>query len=360
MTKQTEDPSRSVHTNESAEQDLRHAELSVKRLELRARRAAAARDWINARAPWWRKADPLVLAIAAGTLTLFGNLAVAVYNGATTRTVEAERSKNALNLEKAKNKVSLILQAVSTNDAQTAQRNILFFLDAGLLKDDDKNRIRNAASKYSPVLPSQTGAVTPVPIDPEGYETAFWSSELRPELVAEIDRSVDKIVENRSRLETVGRSVKVPWYVIGALVMLETTGRFDSHLHNGDPLTGKTVRVPKGRPPIWPPPAGVDPWVYSAEDALGLANFTQLDEQRLGEVLFRLEQYNGLGMRARGLPSPYLWSGTTFYVRGKWIGDNILDVNAISHQIGAAAILRRMHDRKIIDLKAAAASAAQP
>jgi hypothetical protein len=35
-----------------------------------------------------------------------------------------------------------------------------------------------------------------------------------------------------------------------------------------------------------------------------------------GGALTLLEQYNGLGYANRGLPSPYIWSGTDRYLKG--------------------------------------------
>ncbi len=70
-------------------------------------------------------------------------------------------------------------------------------------------------------------------------------SPARQETVAQ---SVRKILSNRARYERITKSMTMPWYFLAIIHGLEADFRFDSHLHNGDPLTGRTVRVPAGRP----------------------------------------------------------------------------------------------------------------
>jgi lysozyme family protein len=65
----------------------------------------------------------------------------------------------------------------------------------------------------------------------------------------------------------------------------------------------------------------------------------RLDHRR---ALPLLEQYNGLGYAAMGIPPPYLWASTNQYSHGKYIADGHFDPNAIDHQIGCAALLGRM------------------
>jgi hypothetical protein len=55
-----------------------------------------------------------------------------------------------------------------------------------------------------------------------------------------------------------------------------------------------------------------------------------------------LERYNGLGYASRGLPSPYIWSGTDQYKSGKYIRDGVYDPNAVDRQLGCAGLLISM------------------
>jgi hypothetical protein len=61
--------------------DVAAEELAVKREELAARRVEAQQKIAAANAPWWRGATPLSVAVAAGALTIMGNIAAALYTG---------------------------------------------------------------------------------------------------------------------------------------------------------------------------------------------------------------------------------------------------------------------------------------
>jgi lysozyme family protein len=340
--------------------DLAADERALRREELAARREEAQAKLRAAAAPVRRATDPLVLAVVAGILTLAGNTLLAYYNSNATIVQERTKADNALKqeerkaaddlaLEREKAKATLILQAVATNDPDAARRNLLFFLDGGLIKDDGQ-KIHKALEKYAPVLPSSSGqASRPPPSSTNDYETAFWEATLRPEWANQLDSVLSKIIDARPRLERVAQPAHTPWYIIGVIWSLETGGNFSVHLHNGDPLSHQTVHVPKGRPENWPPPPGVDPWEYSAADALGLYYLDKLEGVPLGEVLRRLERFNGLGYQKRGLFSPFLWTGTDLYEKGKYVSGELV-ADAVSTAPGAAALLRRLHDRKIIDL----------
>jgi lysozyme family protein len=64
-------------------------------------------------------------------------------------------------------------------------------------------------------------------------------------------------------------------------------------------------------------------------------------------MLFKMEQFNGFGYRVKGINSPYLWSFSNHYSKGKFTRDGFFDPNAVSKQIGAAVLLRRMSERQI-------------
>jgi hypothetical protein len=67
-------------------------------------------------------------------------------------------------------------------------------------------------------------------------------------------------------------------------------------------------------------------------------------------TLYQLERYNGWGYRLyhRDVLSPYLWSYSCHYSCGKYVADGKWSATAVSKQIGAAVLLRRMLDRAII------------
>ena len=93
-------------------------ESYVRTAELAARRAEAEAKLKAASAPWWGKADALVLAVAAGAFGLAANVWVAWYNAGNQIKQEQLKAASALELEREKAKSALIVQAVSTDDAE--------------------------------------------------------------------------------------------------------------------------------------------------------------------------------------------------------------------------------------------------
>ena len=67
-------------------------------------------------------------------------------------------------------------------------------------------------------------------------------------------------------------------------------------------------------------------------------------------ALDRWERYNGLGYRKFNINSPYLWSYTNQYSKGKFVADGKFDANAVSAQCGAAAMLRELVNRGAVTL----------
>ena len=139
----------------------------------------------------------------------------------------------------------------------------------------------------------------------------------------------------------------MPWYFIGIIHSLECSCNFRQHLHNGDPLTARTVHEPKGHPEFGVPPFL---WEDSAKDSLAFEHFTRQIDWNLAATLYRFEAYNGPGYHERGLNSAYLWSFSQHYTKGKFVSDGKWSATAVSRQCGAAVLLRRMVERGIAQL----------
>jgi len=131
--------------------------------------------------------------------------------------------------------------------------------------------------------------------------------------------------------------VGVPWVFVGVIHGMECGFNFAGHLHNGDRLTARTVNVPKGRPKDSEPPFT---WLQSALDALRLKKLDSVTDWSVPHMLYLLEGYNGFGYRRRAMPSPYLWSFSNVYEKGKFVMDGKFDPNAVSKQCGAALMLK--------------------
>lgn len=178
------------------------------------------------------------------------------------------------------------------------------------------------------------------------YEQLWDTMEVRLEHLASVRMRAADILQShrRQRYETVQSQTEVPWMVIARIHYLEADTSFRGHLHNGDPLTARTVRVPVGRPRISAPPFS---WEDSAVDAIEMKQASEISSWSIPECLFCFERYNGWGYRngdgchtTPASRSPYVWSFTTLYQRGKYIRDHVFDGNAVSGQMGVAAILR--------------------
>ena len=174
------------------------------------------------------------------------------------------------------------------------------------------------------------------------YEGLFASAILRHERDEMTGWHLRMLLNSRSRYEQVASLTGVPWYFIGVIHGLEASFNFRAHLHNGDfPLSRRTRQVPSGRPRVWLPPAD---WASSARDALKLLGFTGQKDWSLARTLYRLEVYNGLGYRPYGVPTPYLWSFSNHYSRGKFVADGRWNAAARSQQCGAAVMLKSLQD----------------
>ncbi len=174
------------------------------------------------------------------------------------------------------------------------------------------------------------------------YVRLFASATLQPERDEMAKWHLKMLLNSRARYEKVASLTGVPWYFIGVTHGLEASFNFRAHLHNGDfPLSRRTRQVPSGRPRVWLPP---DDWTSSARDALALLGFTGQKDWSLSRTLYRLEAYNGLGYRSYGVPTPYLWSFSNHYARGKFVADGKWNANARSQQCGAAVMLKLLDD----------------
>lgn len=179
-----------------------------------------------------------------------------------------------------------------------------------------------------------------------GYRVLYDSSELmvspfRPDLVAAISIIQSQEAEYRKAAAT----SRVPWIVIACVHFRESTLRFDRHLHNGDPLSNRTVHVPAGRPAA-PPAWGSMPyaWHESASDAL--SGIWKPDSWSLETALEFFERYNGLGYRFKhGINSPYVWACTSAYTSGLYVTDGTFDPAQADHRPGCAAILKALEVR---------------
>lgn len=179
------------------------------------------------------------------------------------------------------------------------------------------------------------------------YKEMFDESQVDYQKLPEIENIAYSIRMHRGIYQEIESATQIPWYVIAAIHNLESSLNFHTHLHNGDPLTGRTVHVPRGRPysdPIMGPGKPYT-WKESAIDALGKSALwtpSKAVNWTVAQCLEFMERYNGLGYAERDLNTPYLWSGTNLYTKGLFVADDKFDPNAVSKEIGAVALLKVM------------------
>ena len=181
------------------------------------------------------------------------------------------------------------------------------------------------------------------------YYTLFNTCQIKSEKLSEINFITGKIISNKNRYETVAKALKIPWYFISLIHCMEASMRFDKHLHNGDPLTARTTHVPAGRPATGTPPFT---WEESAKDALIMKKLDQWTNWTIPGILYKLEGYNGFGYRSNHpeVLTPYLWSFSNHYSKGKYVADGTFSETAVSKQAGAAVILRRLAELQEVKL----------
>jgi len=188
------------------------------------------------------------------------------------------------------------------------------------------------------------------------YGLLWDSMTIRATKAADINSTANKIIANKARYEEVQSALGVPWFMVGAIHAMECGLRFDRHLHCGDPLTARTVHVPKGRPVSNPKDGKCYSWLESAMDALTMKNLQAIKVWSVERICFELERYNGWGYRNYHSEtlSPYLWSGSNHYSQGKYIADGKWSATAVSGQSGAMALIKRVSE---LDASVAAALA---
>jgi|GEM_PF-4102424 len=181
------------------------------------------------------------------------------------------------------------------------------------------------------------------------YERLWANVAVRPERNVTLDWYVNQVVANKTRYMKLQETTGVPWYWIGITHGLEGSFDFTSHLHNGDSLSAPTWQVPAGRPLTGRAPFT---WEFSAADALAMKSYNRSwgDWSVPALLAYSFERYNGFGYRSKGINSPYLWSFSYHYTKGKYTFDGFYDPTAVSAQAGAMTILRRGMDRGAFSL----------
>ncbi|WP_239618310.1 hypothetical protein [Cohnella mopanensis] len=149
-----------------------------------------------------------------------------------------------------------------------------------------------------------------------------------------------KIYEkNKKTYEKISKETGFPPELIAALHYRESTGNFNKYLQNGDPLGKPTTHVPKGL------------LYYTFEESAVAAlteskfvNYRDLFEidancKDIAAMTAFAECYNGLGYYNKNKVSPYAYSGTNVYTKGKYTDDGVYSPNVVDGQPGVYILL---------------------
>lgn len=225
----------------------------------------------------------------------------------------------------------------------------------------------NDFADAGPAAPPPPPAADPLPPTTVPQVSADWSENYRQlwstlafsssDWQKQATAIAQKIVANQARYAAAVAGTSVPWWFVAVVHCMECSMRFDQHLHNGDPLSGRTVQIPPGRPVTGAPPFT---WEQSALDAIRFERLDRVTDWSLPNVLFNWHRYNGINneYKRRGIPTPYLWSGSTHYKKGKYVRDGVFDPEFVSRQLGAAVILKALVDLGAVTIDQQAAPAA--
>lgn len=173
----------------------------------------------------------------------------------------------------------------------------------------------------------------------EGGYAKLWDKCVvsKPEAAAMV---ADRILKNKKLYQGIEIETGVPWVFIGVIHIRESDGDMKTHLHNGDSLRNYTHQVPAGRPKVGHEPPFT--WDESAIDALKYEKLDKVVWNGVEVMLFEEELYNGWGYLKRDANTPYVWSWTNLYFRGKYVQDGVYSETAVDQQPGTAALMKAL------------------
>jgi lysozyme family protein len=154
------------------------------------------------------------------------------------------------------------------------------------------------------------------------------------------------VLQGKSQYEVVAAGLlseipHITWWILGIIHLMEANCDFSKYQHNGEPLGQRTQKVPQG--------ILFYCWKDSAVDA-SRRQLKALDGS-ITRCLFTLEGFNGYGylLYHSDVNSPYLWSYTNEYTKGKYVEEidpttgkyvSKWQPDLISQQCGCAAVLK--------------------
>jgi lysozyme family protein len=179
---------------------------------------------------------------------------------------------------------------------------------------------------------------------------ARWHAmHLRANRIGVFDATAKRLcaADAKFRYQALEKATGVPWFVVAVIHEREASQRWTAQLGQGDPLNEVSRHDPQGRGPFLTHPGDVpgnDAFHRGALDALINCGpwAARWKDWTPGGACTLLEEYNGLGYAAMGVPSAYVWSGSDQYVSGKYVADHVYRASAVDVQEGCAPLISRM------------------
>lgn len=190
----------------------------------------------------------------------------------------------------------------------------------------------------------------------EAEYTYLWPmASIRADWRIAVQAVVAWAIENRSTFLAASKETAVPWWVIAGINNLEMGANFNGTILNGDSWKSKTKHYPPGLGP-WKSWLEACVWGLRYE-AKGWGFDLAKYRWNVGGAFYFAESYNGHNVReAIGqstVPphaSPYIYSGTPFYVSGKMTEvetapgsgkyRGVFDSRLVSEQVGFMAFAK--------------------
>lgn len=171
----------------------------------------------------------------------------------------------------------------------------------------------------------------------QGYANLYAKMQILPSRYSQAGKIARWLIAHKDRY-MIAETIGVPWYFAAVLHVREApAGKdgfpvFTAYLGNGQRLNAVTTIVPIGRGPFKTFEEGVI-------DALTLMGYSGLKDWSIPAMLWRFECFNGLGYFGKQTNSPYLWSWSNLYSRGKYDRDGHFNATLVDQQPGAAVML---------------------
>ncbi len=232
-------------------------------------------------------------------------------------------------------------------DVKTEQKAAVDEAQAEVVSAQERvNEAKAAIDEYNNKKEAEEFSVSSIDIDVD------VNARLTDSQKADLEKFTQNYMANKEKYEEVAEKTGLAPEAIAAIHWRESSGNFNTYLHNGQPLGQVTTIVPKGIYFEDWTEAAIDAikgqnddafWMYASDGS----NTDISSTGKLSDILVFTERYNGYGMRNKGLPSSYVWSGTTTYQGGRYAGDGDFRANENDDQLGTAIMIKTLLDMNV-------------